>query len=65
MKTTGRGDLGPSASPKFIEFSLTYLESVLGRGFCVKTSAFSDENASYGNVSVAYGGGPTGTPNLL
>ena len=65
MKTDGRGANVDSASPKVAEFWLTFLASVLGAAFWLNIAGFSDEKASYGYDSMAYGGGETGTPNLL
>jgi hypothetical protein len=53
LKTDGRGRVDGSASPKLVEFRLTYFASVLSGAFCVNRDGFSDENASYGNVSIA------------
>jgi hypothetical protein len=53
LKTDCRGKVEDSASPKLVEFRLTYFASVLSGAFCVNRDGFSDENASYGNVSIA------------
>jgi hypothetical protein len=53
LKTRGLFAVFVSGSPNVVEFSLTYFASELGGAFCVKIAAFSEENASYGKVSIA------------
>ena len=53
------------ASPNVVELSLTYVARVGGVALGAKICGFSEAKASQGKVSIAYGGGPTGTPNLL
>ena len=60
-----RLDIEGSTSPNEVEFWLMYFGNVLVAAFCVKMASLSEENASYGKVSMACGGGPTGTPHLL
>jgi len=53
LKTNGLADIEASASPKVVEFWLTYFARVLGGAFWVNRDGNSDENALYGNVSMA------------
>lgn len=63
LKSGGRGGGIQLVSPNEAEFKLTYLAKVLGGALQVKMEGVSEENASKGKASIAYGGGPTGTPN--
>ena len=63
LKSGGRAAAAGSAPlPNEVELRLAYLARVLGAASAEKRAACSDEKASQGNRSVAYGGGPGGTP---
>ena len=65
LNTGGCEELPGPASPKEVEFKLTYLASVVVGGYPLNMEGFSDEKASNGYDSIAYAGGPAGTPNRL
>jgi hypothetical protein len=62
LKIGGRATLGGSGSPNAVELWVTHFPRALAGALGVNSEAFSDENASYGNDSMAYGGGPVATP---
>ena len=51
--------------PKAVELRFASFANMLGGGLMEKTEGYSDMNESWGKVSTAYCGGPTGTPHRL
>lgn len=65
LNTGALGRVFDAFSPKEVEFRLAYWASPVVKAELLKVEAFSHEKASYGNASMAYAGGPTGTPYRL
>lgn len=63
LKIGGRGAKPDApASPKDADARLISFDSVLAGAVGLKICGLSERKASFGNVSMAYCGGPTGTP---